>query len=53
MNLWRDIPAGDNPPDIINVIIEVINGSRDKYEYKIDREIFVLDRMLYSSVCFQ
>jgi len=52
MNLWRDIPAGDNPPDIINVIIEVISGSRDKYEYKIEWEAFVLNRVLYSSVVF-
>jgi len=52
MNLWRDIPVGDNPPDTVNVIIEVISGSRDKYEYKIDWEAFVLDRVLYSSVVF-
>jgi len=52
MNLWRDIPAGDNPPNTINVIIEVISGSRDKYEYKIDWEVFILDRVLYSSVVF-
>jgi inorganic pyrophosphatase len=52
MNLWRDIPAGDNPPNIVNVIIEVASGSRDKYEYKTDWEAFVLDRVLYSSVVF-
>jgi inorganic pyrophosphatase len=52
MNLWCGIPAGDKPPSLINVVIEVISGSRDKYEYKIDWEVFVLDRMLYSSVVF-
>ncbi len=52
MNLWRDIPAGDNPPHLINVVIEVVSGSRDKYEYKIDWDAFVLDRVLYSSVVF-
>lgn len=52
MNLWSDIPAGDNPPNIINVIVEVISGSRDKYEYNIDLEVFILDRTLYSSVVF-
>jgi inorganic pyrophosphatase len=52
MNLWRDIPAGDNPPDTVNVIIEVIMGSRDKYEYNLDWEVFVLNRVLYSSVVF-
>jgi len=52
MNLWRDIPAGDSPPEIVNVVVEVISGSRDKYEYNGDWESFVLDRVLYSSVVF-
>jgi len=52
MNLWRDIPTGDRPPDLVNVIVEVIMGSRDKYEYKSEWEVFVLDRVLHSSVVF-
>jgi inorganic pyrophosphatase len=52
MNLWRDIPAGDKPPALLNMVIEVISGSRDKYEYNVDWEAFVLDRVLYSSVVF-
>ena len=52
MNLWMDIPAGDKPPLLVNVIIEVIAGSRDKYEYKSEWEVFVLDRVLYSSIVF-
>ena len=53
MNLWRDIPAGDRPPDLVNVVVEVISGSRDKYEYNIEWKTFVLDRVLHSSVVFQ
>ena len=52
MDLWRDIPSGDDPPKILNVVIEVISGSRDKYEYKNDWEAFVLDRIIPSSVIF-
>jgi inorganic pyrophosphatase len=52
MNLWRDIPCGDKPPQILNMIIEVISGSRDKYEYNIEWETFVLDRIIPSSVVF-
>ena len=52
MNLWQDIPVGDKPPSFGNVVIEVISGSRDKYEYKIEWEAFVLDRVLHSSVVF-
>ena len=52
MNLWRDIPSGDKPPDLINVVVEVISRSRDKYEYNVEWEAFVLDRVLHSSVVF-
>ena len=52
MNLWRDIPAGDNPPTLLNVVIEVISGSRDKYEFRSEWESFVLDRVIPSSVVF-
>ena len=52
MNLWKDIPPGDNPPLILNAVIEVISGSRDKYEYKQEWEAFVLDRVIPSSVIF-
>lgn len=52
MNLWSDIPAGDKPPELLNMVIEVISGSRDKYEYNLKWEAFVLDRVLYSSVVF-
>ena len=52
MNLWKDIPPGDNPPIVLNAVIEVISGSRDKYEYKPEWEAFVLDRIIPSSVIF-
>lgn len=52
MNLWRDIPCGEKPPEILNMIVEVVSGSRDKYEYNIKWETFVLDRIIPSSVVF-
>lgn len=52
MNFWRDLPAGDKPPELLNIIIEVMSGSRDKYEYNIKWENFVLDRIIPSSVVF-
>jgi inorganic pyrophosphatase len=33
LNLWKDIPAGDQPPKMLNMVIEVMSTSRDKYEY--------------------
>lgn len=52
MDLWKDIPSGESPPEILNAVIEVISGSRDKYEYKHEWEAFVLDRIIPSSVIF-
>ena len=50
--MWKDLPAGDNPPELLNMVIEVTSGSRDKYEYKSEWETFVLDRIIPSSVVF-
>ena len=37
MNYWKDIPAGDRSPIFLNMVIEVITGKRDKFEY--DRQL--------------
>ncbi|MEM2110862.1 MAG: inorganic diphosphatase [Candidatus Bathyarchaeia archaeon] len=52
MNLLRDIPSKDASTNVLNVVIEVVSGSRDKYEYNWQWEAFILDRVLYSSVIF-
>jgi inorganic pyrophosphatase len=52
MDMWRDLPPGDEPPELLNAVVEVISGSRDKYEYHPDWETFVLDRIIPSSVVF-
>lgn len=52
MDFWKEIPLGEKPPKLLNVVIEVVSGSRDKYEYSSEWEAFVLDRMIPSSVVF-
>lgn len=52
MDFWRQIPAGDNPPQLLNMVVEVTSGSRSKFEYKPEWEAFVLDRIIPSSVVF-
>jgi inorganic pyrophosphatase len=52
MNLWKDMPTGDQPPTLLNMVIEVMAGSRAKYEYRSEWEVFVLDRVIPSSVVF-
>jgi inorganic pyrophosphatase len=43
------IPAQPKP-GIINVLIEITGGSKNKYEFDKDMNAFALDRVLYSSV---
>ncbi|MCS6812462.1 MAG: inorganic diphosphatase [Cyanobacteria bacterium] len=43
------IPAQPKP-GLINVLIEIPAGSKNKYEYDKDMQAFALDRVLYSSV---
>lgn len=52
MNLWKEIPAGDKPPELLNMVIEVADGSRDKYQYNVKWEVFILDRIIPSSLVF-
>ncbi len=49
MNL-KDIPVGDKAPQIVNAIVEIPKGSRNKYEYDLNLGLFTLDRVLYSSM---
>ena len=48
MNLWHDIPLGDNVPNEINVIIEIPKGSHNKYEIDKETGLIKLDRANYS-----
>jgi inorganic pyrophosphatase len=52
MNIWKDISPGDKPPELLNMVVEVAMGSRNKYEYHLRWETFVLDRIIPSSVVF-
>lgn len=52
MNFIKQISAGENPPEEINVIVEIPKGSRNKYEIDEEQGFIALDRALYSSVYF-
>lgn len=49
MNLLHDITAGKNAPDIINVIIEIPKGSKNKYEIDKETGLIQLDRAMHTS----
>ena len=45
-----DLPIGERAPDEINVVVEIPEGSRNKYEYDKTLDIFRLDRALHSPI---
>jgi inorganic pyrophosphatase len=50
MNLWRELPSGPDWPHVINVIVEIPRGSRNKYEYDRSGAFMKLNRVLFSSL---
>jgi inorganic pyrophosphatase len=52
MSLWKNLPSGRSPPEIINVIIETPKDSKNKYEVSKEFDCMLLDRVLHSSVVF-
>lgn len=49
MNLWHEISAGNDVPNIINVIIEIPKGSKNKYEIDKETGLIKLDRAMKSA----
>lgn len=47
---YLHLPLGDRQPDEINVVVEIPEGSRNKYEYDKALDIFRLDRALHSAI---
>lgn len=52
MNLWHDIPLGDNIPEEINAIVEIPKGSNNKYEIDKATGLIKLDRANYTAASF-
>ncbi|MCW1888535.1 MAG: inorganic diphosphatase [Candidatus Moranbacteria bacterium] len=46
MNLWHEISSGKNLPEIINVIVEIPKGSKNKYEIDKETGLIKLDRAM-------
>ena len=49
-NPWHELEAGPDAPDLMNVVVEIPRGSRNKYELDKKTGMFKLDRLLYSAV---
>ncbi len=49
---WHDVPIGDDAPETFNVVIEISQGSKVKYELDKQTGLLRVDRILYSSVIY-
>src|SRR5688572_2210355 len=49
---WHEVRIGDNPPKVVNAIIEIPKGSRAKYEIDKASGLIKLDRVIYASMYY-
>lgn len=49
MDLWHDVPLGENVPEEFNTIIEIPRGSNNKYEIDKETGLIALDRANYGA----
>ncbi|MCH2534160.1 MAG: inorganic diphosphatase [Bdellovibrionales bacterium] len=50
MNPWHIVEIGENAPEVVQAIIEVPKGSKNKYELDKKTGMIRVDRVLFSSV---
>ena len=50
--MWSHLDPGRQAPEIVNVVVEIPKGGSNKYEYDPRRQVFVLDRVLYSPLFY-
>jgi inorganic pyrophosphatase len=49
---WHEVSTGQDPPSILNAIIEIPKGSRAKYEIDKESGLIKLDRVIYASMYY-
>lgn len=49
---FAKLKIGAQAPEIITVVIEIPRGSRNKYEYREDLDLIMLDRVLHSPLLY-
>lgn len=52
MNLWHNVPIGENVPEEFNCIIEIPKGSHNKYEIDKETGMIKLDRANYGAAAY-
>ncbi len=46
MNLWHEVSVGEEAPKVVNVIVEIPKGSKNKYEIDKETGLIKLDRAM-------
>jgi inorganic pyrophosphatase len=49
---FANVPIGEKPPEIVNVVVEIPKGSHHKFEYDEKWDVIKLDRVLHSPVYY-
>jgi inorganic pyrophosphatase len=49
---WHEVSIGENPPKLVNALIEIPRGSRAKYEIDKESGLIKLDRVIYASMYY-
>jgi len=47
-----EVPIGPNPPEVVNVVVEIPRGSTNKYEVDSKTGVIKLDRVLFSPLFY-
>lgn len=50
--MWKDLKTGSKPPEIVNAVVEIPKGSRNKYEFDKEDGTITLNRVLFSPLHF-
>ena len=48
----KQLPAGPNPPEVVNAVIEIPQGSNIKYEVDEDSGVIFVDRILHTPMFY-
>lgn len=48
VNAWRDLAPGKNPPEEIDIVVEITKGSQNKFELDKETGMMRLDRVLHA-----
>lgn len=49
---YHAVPIGEDAPSVVNAVMEITRGSRNKYEYSEELDEIILDRVIHSTITY-